>query len=57
MDTLDLRNVSRGLAPEVPPIPWLRDSAILTWRTRMVNEHGSARVFEALAEAMRLAGL
>ena len=50
--TLDLRDLSRVLAPEVPPHPHLRASAIATWRGRMVNEHGSARVFAGLADQL-----
>ncbi len=53
---LDLRSLSRRVAPEVPSLPHLRESAIATWRTRMVNEHGSARVFTALAAQLERAG-
>lgn len=35
----------------------LRSETILTWHGRMVNEHGSARVFEALAAQIERAGL
>lgn len=38
-------------------MPELRDAAIATWRGRMVNEHGSARVFEGLARQFEEAGL
>lgn len=41
--------------PRVEAHPALRSAAINTWRGRMVNEHGSARVFEGLAA--QLAGL
>jgi len=34
----------------------LTPAAIGTWRGRMVNEHGSARVFDALADQMARAG-
>ena len=54
---LDLRREARAHAPRVASLLHLRDAAIATWRGRMVNEHGSARVFEALAAQMREAGL
>jgi len=57
MATLDLREPSRALRPQVPQLPGLRESAIATWRGRMVNEHGSARVFEGLARQIEGAGL
>jgi hypothetical protein len=53
---LDLRALSSRVAPEVPHLPHLRESAIATWRGRMVNEHGSARVFLALAAQLEKAG-
>jgi hypothetical protein len=34
-----------------------RESAVRTWRGRMVNEHGSARVFAALAGQLERAGI
>lgn len=46
---LDLRAAARPLAPALPIEPADRAAAIATWRGRMVNEHGSARVFTALA--------
>ncbi|MCU0659345.1 MAG: ferritin-like domain-containing protein [Polyangiaceae bacterium] len=55
MATLDLRSLARERRPEVPELPELTGSAVATWRGRMVNEHGSARVFEALALQMRSA--
>ena len=57
MVILDLREASRRLRPEVPSHPHLREAAIGTWRGRMINEHSSARVFEALALQLRAAGL
>jgi hypothetical protein len=54
---LDLRVEARAHAPRVPSHPHLRDAAIATWRGRMVNEHGSAAVFEALASQLRDANL
>ncbi len=57
MATLDLRSLAREVRPGVPSLPGLAGSAIATWRGRMVNEHGSARVFEALAAQMEQAGL
>ena len=57
MPILDLRAAARALRPALAHAPHLRASAIGTWRGRMVNEHGSARVFEALAEQLSRAGL
>ncbi|MCA9590705.1 MAG: ferritin-like domain-containing protein [Myxococcales bacterium] len=56
MGTLDLRAYSAPLAPHVVRLPELADAAIATWRGRMINEHGSSRVFEGLAAQMREAG-
>lgn len=50
MSVLDLRDAAREIAVEVAYLPGLARSAQGTWRGRMVNEHGSARVFDALAE-------
>lgn len=61
MATLDLRDAARlaakrfDLVLDVPEA--LREGVVATWRTRMVNEHGSARVFDALAEQIAEAGL
>lgn len=50
MLALDLRVASRRRAPRLPAHdPALRSAAIATWRGRMVNEHASSSVFEALA--------
>jgi hypothetical protein len=57
MPTLDLREAARRNMPEVPNMPELRDAAIATWRGRMINEHGSARVFDGLAKQFAAAGL
>ena len=57
MPTLDLRDAARAHRPSVPDAPHLRASAIGTWRGRMINEHGSARVFEALADQLAKAGI
>ena len=56
MGSLDLRAQARERLPAVPELPGLRESAVATWRGRMINEHGSARVFEALARQMAAAG-
>jgi hypothetical protein len=57
MPTLDLRTPARavGLTLDVPP--HLHAAAIATWHGRMVNEHGSAVIHEALAEQLERAGL
>jgi hypothetical protein len=58
---LDLRTQARAVAAarlrELEAPPELRHAAVGTWRGRMVNEHGSARVFEGLARQMQRAGL
>ena len=56
MSTLDLCTEARLLRPRIPELPHLRESAIATWSARMVNEHGSARVFEAIATQLAAAG-
>ena len=45
---LNLRDQAREHMPVVPNIPELNEAAIGTWKARMVNEYGSARVFEGL---------
>ena len=57
MPTLDLRAEARRHMPKVADLPELRESAIGTWRGRMINEHSSARVFEGLAEQFAAAGV
>lgn len=54
---LDLRALARPHRPALVDLPALREAAIATWRGRMINEHGSARVFEALAHQLARAGL
>jgi hypothetical protein len=58
---LDLRAVSQKLAADralaLPQHPHLLEAAIGTWHGRMLNEYGSARVFDGLAEQMRAAEL
>lgn len=56
MSVLDLRAPARLAAPRLSVSPAVRGRAIATWRGRMVNEHGSARVFEQLAAQMVGAG-
>jgi hypothetical protein len=59
MATLDLRLPARALMPRVAmdDLIHLRAAAIATWRGRMINEHGSARVFEGLARQFEAAGV
>lgn len=55
MTLLDLRDEARRHAPALPALSTLRHlapSARATWLGRMVNEHASARVFEALASQL-----
>src|SRR4051812_27548080 len=56
MLVLDLRDAAKRKRPAVPQLPHLREAAIGTWRGRMINEHSSARVFDALAHQFQLAG-
>jgi hypothetical protein len=61
MSALDLRSAvhalprSATLAGLSEQHPRLRPAAIATWRGRMVNEYGSARVFAGLAEHLAAA--
>ncbi len=57
MGTLDLRSEAQGHKPTLANLPHLKDSAIATWRGRMINEHSSARVFDGLAKQFEAAGL
>jgi hypothetical protein len=57
MVVLDLRDAAKGIRPEVPRLPHLREAAIGTWRGRMINEHSSARVFDGLAAQLAAAGV
>ena len=54
---LDLREEARQHMPVVPNMPALKDAAIATWKARMVNEYGSARVFEGLYAQLSPLGL
>ena len=54
---VDLRTLARRHAPSLPVLPHLAESALATWRGRMVNEHTSSRVFEGLARQLAAAGL
>ncbi|MEZ4471258.1 MAG: ferritin-like domain-containing protein [bacterium] len=56
MQLLDLRTEARALAPILDATPEARRAALATWRGRMVNEHGSAPVFAALADQLADAG-
>jgi hypothetical protein len=53
---LDLRDEARRHAPALPNLPHLAASARETWRGRMVNEHASSAVFEALGPQLERAG-
>jgi hypothetical protein len=54
---LDLVEEARLLKPAVLAIdPALRPAVQATWRGRMINEHGSAPVFDGLARQLRAAG-
>src|SRR5262245_43498426 len=57
MPTLALRVAARAHMPAVTNLPHLRESAIATWRGRMINEHSSARVFDGLANQFANAGV
>jgi hypothetical protein len=57
MSALDLRVDARRHMPTLPDLPYLVTGARRTWFGRMVNEYGSARVFEALAAQLEVAGL
>lgn len=54
---LDLVAEARRLRPAVAAVdPALRLAVQRTWRGRMINEHGSAPVFDGLARQLRRAG-
>lgn len=55
--TLDLRAAARPHMPSLEVPAGLRAAAIGTWHARMINEHGSAPVFEGLALQCEAAGL
>jgi hypothetical protein len=54
---LDLRTAARAELPRLDCDDATRAVALATWRGRMINEHGSAPVFEALARQCTTAGL
>lgn len=57
MAVLDLRQEARAARPRLDHEPGeLREAVVATWRGRMVNEHGSSRVFAALAAQLADAG-
>jgi len=56
MPLLDLREAARREMPAVDCPPELVLAAQNTWRGRMINEHGSAVVFEGLAAQLASAG-
>ncbi len=56
MPTLDLHEAALPLAPALHVPRALRAATQATWRGRMVNEHGSAVVFEGLAAQLEAAG-
>lgn len=57
MTILDLSAEAQAHKPQLPYLPELQQMAIGTWRGRMINEHGSARVFEGLAKQLEQLGL
>ena len=56
MPVLDLRAASRAVPLTIADPGPLRAAALRTWHGRMVNEHGSAPVFEALATQLEAVG-
>jgi hypothetical protein len=57
MALLDLRAEARSVSVNVTKLPHLEESAIGTWRGRMINEYSSARVFDGLARQFAAAGV
>jgi len=57
MALLDLRQEARAVTVNVTKLPHLKESAIGTWRGRMINEYSSARVFDGLARQFADAGV
>jgi hypothetical protein len=55
MSALDLRVDAQRHMPTLPDVPYLVTGARRTWFGRMVNEYGSARVFEAPAAQLAVA--
>lgn len=62
MNALDLRGAAAAMQEPLGLLglddvaPQLRAAAVGTWRGRMVNEHGSARVFDGLADHLARTG-
>lgn len=54
---MDLCAEALRYKPVLPELPSLRESALATWRGRMVNEYSSSRVFEGLASQLARADL
>jgi hypothetical protein len=54
---IDLRKAAREASPSLPVMPHLTESAVATWRGRMVNEYTSATVFENLARQLEAANV
>jgi hypothetical protein len=54
---VDLRELSRAHMPALPDAGALGESALATWRGRMINEYMSSAVFEGLAHQVKRAGL
>jgi hypothetical protein len=54
--TLDLTTQAAPLRVPIAPSPALAPAVIATWHGRMVNEHGSAQVFEDLAGQLAAIG-
>jgi hypothetical protein len=54
---LDLREPARARMPSIAAPGELTSAVIATWRGRMINEHGSSHVFEALAAQLDAIGL
>lgn len=56
-ELVDLRHEARRLRPTLPNHTAYTEHALAAWRGRMINEHGSARVFRALSEQLDRAGM
>lgn len=57
MGLIDLRTEARSVDVKVAKLPHLAESAIGTWRGRMINEYSSAVVFDGLARQFAAAGV
>lgn len=53
---LDLRDEARARRPDISIASALAPAVIATWRGRMINEHGSSRVFDQLADQLAALG-